>query len=254
MTSSEARVRSLERMLEKRPEDGRIRFALAVEQVVEVALDNPELTPRELAWHITDTEGHFISETSVYRILKSYDLITSPAFDLIKASDKFKNPTKRVNEMWQTDFTYFKVVGWGWYYLCTVLDDFSRYILAWRLSDTMGSEDVQATLDLALEKKDPKKKLERRRAREADLLVVNHSLLMHDLAQGGGTQHRRAHGHQANEQRESDRRFHLRSSLPTEHGRPKTHGTIPTLPKPTLRLRRWIAPIGRQARSRDLFK
>ena len=54
--------------------------------------------------------------------------------------------------MWQTDFTYFKVVGWGWYYLCSVLDDFSRYSLAWRLSDTMGSDDAQSTLDLALEK------------------------------------------------------------------------------------------------------
>jgi len=70
------------------------------EHVVEVALDRPDQSPRQLAWHITDTEGYFISETSVYRILKSYDLITSPAFDIVKASDKFKHPTKRVNEMW----------------------------------------------------------------------------------------------------------------------------------------------------------
>ena len=51
--------------------------------------------------------------------------------------------------MWQTDFTYFKVVGSGWYYLCSVLDDFSRYVLAWRLGDSMTSDDVQATLDIA---------------------------------------------------------------------------------------------------------
>jgi putative transposase len=121
------------------------------EHVVEVALERPDQSPRQLAWHITDTEGHFISETSVYRILKSYDLITSPAFDLIKASDKFKNPTKRVNELWQTDFTQFKVMGWGWYYLCTVLDDFSRYIIAWRLAPTMAATDVEETLLLALD-------------------------------------------------------------------------------------------------------
>jgi len=53
--------------------------------------------------------------------------------------------------MWQTDFTQFKVMGWGWYYLCTVLDDYSRYILAWRLSPTMTSEDAKQTLTSAVE-------------------------------------------------------------------------------------------------------
>jgi RNA-directed DNA polymerase len=120
------------------------------EQVVQIALEHPELSPRELACHITDTEDYFISESSVYRILKAYDLITSPAFILLKASDKFAHPTKRVNELWQTDFTQFKVVGWGYYYLSTVIDDFSRSILAWKLGTGMAHTDVQETLDLAL--------------------------------------------------------------------------------------------------------
>jgi putative transposase len=122
------------------------------EEVVDLALDHPEESSRQLAWRYTDEEGSFISESSVYRILKGYDLITSPVFHLVSAKDRYEKPTKRVNEMWQTDFTYFKVAGWGWYYLCSVLDDFSRYILAWRLAPTMGSDDVQATLDMALEK------------------------------------------------------------------------------------------------------
>ena len=121
------------------------------QQVVELALERPDQSPRQLAWDFTDTEGYFISDTSVYRILKSYDLITSPAFELVKASDRFEHPTQRVNELWQTDFTQFKVVSWGWYYLCTVLDDFSRYILAWRLASTMGATDVQETLQMALD-------------------------------------------------------------------------------------------------------
>lgn len=120
--------------------------------VVDVALEQPEKSPRELAYHIIDTEEYFISESSVYRILKSYDLITSPAFELVTASDKFTHPTRRINEMWQTDFTQFKVISWGWYYLCTVLDDFSRYILAWRLASTMGASDVEDTLNLAVER------------------------------------------------------------------------------------------------------
>jgi len=120
------------------------------DQVVQIALARPELSPRELAWHITDTEGYFISESSVYRILKAFDLITSPAFVLVKAADQFQHPTQRVNELWQTDFSQFKVVGWGYYYLSTVLDDFSRYIIAWKLTTGMSHTDVEDTLDLAI--------------------------------------------------------------------------------------------------------
>lgn len=120
--------------------------------VVDEALKQTQLSPRELAFQITDKKRYFISESSVYRILKAYDLITSPAYEVVSAADSFENLTTRVNEMWQTDFTYLKVTGWGWYYLCTVLDDFSRFILAWKLFTTMAAMDVMETLDLALAK------------------------------------------------------------------------------------------------------
>jgi transposase InsO family protein len=119
------------------------------QRVVDLALAAPERTPRELAWQFTDREGHFLSESSVYRILKAYDLITSPAFVVLAAAKSFQHPSHRPNELWQTDFTYLHVVGWGWYYLSTVLDDFSRYILAWTLRTSMAATDVMETLDLA---------------------------------------------------------------------------------------------------------
>ena len=119
-------------------------------EIVELALAQTELSPRELACRYTDEKRYFVSESSVYRILKAHDLITSPAYVLLSAADAFKNPTKRVHEMWQTDFTYLRIIGWGWYYLSTVMDDFSRYIIAWLLSPTMGAQDVTATLDMAL--------------------------------------------------------------------------------------------------------
>jgi len=97
-----------------------------------------------------DEQSSFVSESSVYRLLKAHDLITSPAYILMQARDKFQHPATRVNEMWQTDFTYFKIIGWGWYYLSTVLDDFSRFIIAWRLCTTMSTHDVVDTLDDAL--------------------------------------------------------------------------------------------------------
>jgi putative transposase len=119
------------------------------QRVVDAALADPTKSPRELAWQLTDREGHFLSESSVYRILKAQDLITSPAYVVLSAATTFPHPTHRPNELWQTDFTYLQVVGWGWYYLSTVLDDYSRYILAWLLRTSMQVADVTETLDLA---------------------------------------------------------------------------------------------------------
>ena len=98
------------------------------EQLITLALDRPELSPRELAVTFTDTERYFISESSVYRLLKAHDLITSPAVIIIKAASEFKDKTTAINQMWRTDFTYLKIIGWGWMYLSTILDDFSRYV------------------------------------------------------------------------------------------------------------------------------
>ena len=120
-------------------------------RIVEMALDEPELSPRELAARFTDTQNYFVSEASVYRLLKAHDLITSPAFIVIKAADEFKDKITAINQLWQTDFTYLKVTGWGWFYLSTVLDDFSRYIVAWKLCTSMSAADVTATLELALQ-------------------------------------------------------------------------------------------------------
>ena len=121
------------------------------QQVVDLALDEPELSPRELAVRFTDGKSYFISEASVYRILKAADMITSPAYVVIKAADEFKDKPSRVNEQWQTDFTYFKIKGWGWYYLSTILDDYSRYVISWKLCSTMKAQDVTDTLEQALE-------------------------------------------------------------------------------------------------------
>src|SRR6478736_6630314 len=84
------------------------------DSVIELALDEPALSPRELAARFTDTRSYFISEASVYRLLKARDLIASPAFIVIKAADSFKDKTTAPNQLWQTDFTYLKVIGWGW--------------------------------------------------------------------------------------------------------------------------------------------
>ena len=125
--------------------------------VVSVALEFSELSPRELSCKLSDERKVFISESSVYRILKANGLITSPAHILLAAGNEFDKKTMFVHEMWQTDFTYFKILGWGWYYLSTILDDYSRYIVHWDLCDTMKAEDVQSTVHHAVKKAGLKK-------------------------------------------------------------------------------------------------
>ena len=120
-------------------------------QIIDLALEETQLSPRELAVRFTDTRGYFVSEASVYRLLKAHGPITSPAFVVIKAADEFRDKTTAPNQPWQTDFTYLKVIGWGWFYLSTILDDYSRYIIAWKLCTNMTADDVTATLKLALE-------------------------------------------------------------------------------------------------------
>jgi putative transposase len=120
------------------------------DDLIEFALEHEALTTRELAVKYTDEKQYFISESSAYRILKAADLITAPAYVVIKAANEFTDKTAAINEMWQTDFTYFKIIGWGWYYLSTILDDYSRYIIAWKLCTNMRAEDVTDTIQMAL--------------------------------------------------------------------------------------------------------
>lgn len=81
--------------------------------VISIALEFTQLSPRELSCKLSDERGVFISESSIYRILKAKGLITTPAHILLSASNEFKDKTMFVHQMWQTDFTYFKIIGWG---------------------------------------------------------------------------------------------------------------------------------------------
>ena len=70
--------------------------------------------------------------------------------DFILAANEYKHKTQFPNEMWQANFTYFKVKGLGWYYLSTVLDDYSRYIIHWGLCSSMSAQDVARSIDQAM--------------------------------------------------------------------------------------------------------
>jgi hypothetical protein len=122
------------------------------EQILTIALEGAKDTPRRLACFITDKEGYFMSESSVCRILKACDMVPSPSYIVMAASDSFRYPTTRVHELCQSDFTYFRVVGGGRYYQGSILYDYSRYVIALKLYTTMATRDVKDLLNIAVEK------------------------------------------------------------------------------------------------------
>jgi putative transposase len=120
------------------------------DRVLAVAREFPELSSRQLSAWITDNEGFAISESTVYRILRREGLVKRQETQLMAAKE-YHSKTTRPHQMWATDASYFRVVGWGYYYLVTVMDDYSRFILAWKLQKDMSAnsliEVVQEAVD-----------------------------------------------------------------------------------------------------------
>lgn len=81
------------------------------DQIADLALNEPDLSPRELTVRFTDTKKYLVSEASVYRLLKSHDLIASPVYVVVKAADALRDKSTRPNQMWQIDFTCLKVIA-----------------------------------------------------------------------------------------------------------------------------------------------
>jgi transposase InsO family protein len=112
------------------------------EMILVLARTFPELSSRELALRIVDAEGLYVSESTVFRTLKREGLVKPAEIVGFKAGKEYHRKTKRVNELWATDCSHIKVIDWGWYYLVTVMDDYSRFILAWELKSDMASNSL----------------------------------------------------------------------------------------------------------------
>ena len=121
-----------------------------VHYVLSTARQMPELSCRQLATWTTDNQGFSVSESTVYRILRSEGLVKSPEMRLA-AGKEYQRKTTGPNQMWATDASYFRVIGWGYYYMVTVMDDYSRFILAHKLQRDMTSDSfievVQEAVD-----------------------------------------------------------------------------------------------------------
>ena len=107
--------------------------------VLTAARQSVELSCRQLAAWLTDSKGFSVSVSTVYRILRRKGLVKSPEMQL-KAGKEYHRKTSRPHQMWATDASYFRVIGWGFYYLVTVMDDYTRFILAHKLQQDMTSD------------------------------------------------------------------------------------------------------------------
>ena len=87
----------------------------------------------------------------MYRLLKREGLIRPREEKTFPAGPEFTVKTRRPNQMWQTDATFLLVKNWGWYYLISILDDFSRKILAWLLQSRMDADAFSEVVELACE-------------------------------------------------------------------------------------------------------
>lgn len=140
-------------LVDRRPEPGSVWNRLRPseqESILTEALRQPELSPRELAFHVSDHAGFAVSESTVYRILKRHGLIREVPLQGFPAGKEYRVKTTRSNQQWQSDASYFFVVGWGWYYLISVLDDFSRMILAWDLRLDMTAASIGDVVEQAV--------------------------------------------------------------------------------------------------------
>ena len=140
-------------LVDRKPEPGAVWNRLRPTEkttILETALQQPDLSPRELACHLTDHAGFTVSEASVYRVLKRYGLARTVTLVGFPAGKEFRVKTTAPNQLWQSDASYYFVVGWGWYYSIEVLDDYSRFVLASDLKADMTADSISDVVEQAV--------------------------------------------------------------------------------------------------------
>jgi len=120
------------------------------DRILAIAREYTELSSRQLSAWITDNEGFAVSESTIYRILRKEGLVKRLEVQIV-AGKEYHTKTTRPHQVWATDASYFRVVGWGYYYLVTVMDDYSRFILVWKLQKDMSANSLIEVIQKAVD-------------------------------------------------------------------------------------------------------
>jgi putative transposase len=119
------------------------------ERIRAFARANPLEGYRRLTFMMLDADQVACSPASVYRVLKSAGLLAGPAPTITKKGTGFVQPLKP-HEHWHVDVSYLNIAG-TFYFLCSVLDGCSRFIVHWEIREKMEESDVQTILQRARE-------------------------------------------------------------------------------------------------------
>jgi len=120
------------------------------EAIVKFFLSHPEEGYCRLAFMMLDADIVAVSPSSVYRLLSAAGLLRKWNPGISSKGQGFKGP-KRPHEHWHIDISYLNIRG-TFYYLCSVLDGYSRYIMHWEIRETMTESDVEIILQRARER------------------------------------------------------------------------------------------------------
>jgi putative transposase len=111
--------------------------------------DHPEEGYRRLAYMMLDDEVVAVSPSSVYRVLKEAGRLAKWARLPSRKGSGFQQPLK-AHQHWHIDIAYINICG-TFYYLCTILDGYSRYVVHWEIRERMTEQDVEIILQRARE-------------------------------------------------------------------------------------------------------
>ena len=98
-------------------------------------------------------QGIQVGKKKVYQIFKELGLLQRPkprAAELYQSAKLFELLPRRPNDLWQTDVTYIHIPGHGWWYAVTVIDYFSRYLLACHLTTSYSAMECNKAMEKAV--------------------------------------------------------------------------------------------------------
>ena len=117
--------------------------------IVEFFLSHPDEGYRRLAFMMIDANVVAVSPSSVYRVLRDAGCVGKRSVGSSRKGEGFKGP-QRPHEHWHIDVSYLNIRG-TFYYLCSILDGYSRYIVHWEIRESMTEADIEIILQRAKE-------------------------------------------------------------------------------------------------------